>query len=54
MSEVDILTVLILIVAGIVLLRIVGAVFRVILTIGVILLIVYIIQQVVTVNMIFI
>ncbi|WP_158282157.1 hypothetical protein [Salipaludibacillus keqinensis] len=48
----DLLTVLILIVVGIILLRIVGAIFRVIITLGVILLIVYIIQQVVTVNMI--
>lgn len=49
----DLITVLILIVIGIVLFKVVGAIFRIVITIGLILLIVYVVQQVVTVNMIF-
>lgn len=49
----DLITVLVLIVIGIILLKVVGAIFRIVITVGLILLIVYIIQQVVTVNMIF-
>jgi len=49
----DLITVLVLIVIGIILLKVVGALFRVAITVGLILLIIYVIQQVVTVNMIF-
>lgn len=48
----DILTILILIVIGIILLRIVGAVFKVVITVGLIALIIYVVQQLITANMI--
>ncbi|MGJ9381960.1 MULTISPECIES: hypothetical protein [Salipaludibacillus] len=44
----DIFTILILIVIGIILLKVVGAVFRIVIFIGVILFIVYIFQQLVS------
>ncbi|MCR6110734.1 hypothetical protein HXA35_10360 [Bacillus sp. A301a_S52] len=46
----DILTILILIVIGIVLLRIVGAIFRIVITIGLIMLIIYVVSEALTLN----